>query len=80
MALPLRFLSGCTIVPYGIGKFAYRHIWMLALFAACRSAPSHGSLRPQDQHVIIYTPASGYKGQDSFTCRCENTTEAAALP
>ena len=31
------------------------------------SSPSHGSLRPQDQHVIIYTPASGYKGQDSFT-------------
>jgi hypothetical protein len=31
------------------------------------SPPSHGSLRPQDQHVIIFTPAPGYKGQDSFT-------------
>jgi hypothetical protein len=31
------------------------------------SPPSHGSLKPQDQHVIIFTPASGYKGQDSFT-------------
>jgi hypothetical protein len=31
------------------------------------SQPSHGSLRPQDQHVIIFTPAAGYKGQDSFT-------------
>jgi hypothetical protein len=30
------------------------------------SPPAHGSLRPQDQHVIIFTPASGYKGQDSF--------------
>jgi hypothetical protein len=32
-----------------------------------RSPPSHGSLKPQDQHVIIFTPASGYKGPDSFT-------------
>ena len=31
------------------------------------SPPSHGSLKPQDQHVIIFTPAPGYKGQDSFT-------------
>jgi hypothetical protein len=31
------------------------------------SPPSHGSLKPQDQHVIIFTPASGYKGPDSFT-------------
>jgi Bacterial Ig domain len=31
------------------------------------SQPAHGSLRPQDQHVIIFTPAPGYKGQDSFT-------------
>lgn len=31
------------------------------------SSPSHGSLKPQDQHVIIFTPASGYKGQDSFS-------------
>jgi hypothetical protein len=31
------------------------------------SPPSHGTLRPQDQHVIIFTPAPGYKGQDSFT-------------
>jgi hypothetical protein len=31
------------------------------------SPPSHGTLRPQDQHVIIFTPASGYKGSDSFT-------------
>ena len=30
------------------------------------SPPSHGSLKPQDQHVIIFTPAPGYKGQDSF--------------
>jgi hypothetical protein len=30
------------------------------------SQPSHGTLKPQDQHVIIFTPASGYKGQDSF--------------
>jgi hypothetical protein len=29
--------------------------------------PSHGSLSPQDQHVIIFTPAPGYTGQDSFT-------------
>lgn len=29
--------------------------------------PAHGSLKPQDQHVIIFTPAFGYKGQDSFT-------------
>jgi hypothetical protein len=25
------------------------------------------SLRPQDQHLIIFAPAAGYKGQDSFT-------------
>jgi hypothetical protein len=31
------------------------------------SQPAHGSLRPQDQHVIIFAPAPGYKGQDSFT-------------
>jgi Bacterial Ig domain len=31
------------------------------------SPPSHGTLRPQDQHVIIFTPASNYKGQDTFT-------------
>jgi hypothetical protein len=31
------------------------------------SSPSHGSLKPQDQHVIVFTPAPGYKGQDSFT-------------
>jgi len=31
------------------------------------SPPSHGTLRPQDQHVIIFTPTPGYKGQDSFT-------------
>jgi hypothetical protein len=31
------------------------------------SPPSHGSLSPQDQHVIIFTPAPGYTGQDSFT-------------
>jgi len=31
------------------------------------SPPTHGSLRPQDQHLIIFTPATGYKGQDSFT-------------
>jgi hypothetical protein len=31
------------------------------------SPPSHGSLKPRDQHVIIFSPASGYKGQDSFT-------------
>jgi hypothetical protein len=31
------------------------------------SPPSHGGLKPQDQHVIIFTPAAGYKGQDSFT-------------
>jgi hypothetical protein len=31
------------------------------------SSPSHGSLKPQDQHVIIFTPTPGYKGQDSFT-------------
>jgi hypothetical protein len=31
------------------------------------STPSHGSLKQQDQHVIIFTPVSGYKGQDSFT-------------
>ena len=30
-------------------------------------SPSHGSLKPQDQHVIIFTPAPGYKGQDAFT-------------
>lgn len=30
------------------------------------SQPSHGSLAPQDQHIIIFTPAPGYKGQDSF--------------
>jgi len=33
----------------------------------CRCSPSHGSLKPQDQHVIIFTPAPGYKGHDSFT-------------
>ena len=31
------------------------------------SPPSHGSLLPQDQHVIIFTPVPGYTGQDSFT-------------
>jgi hypothetical protein len=31
------------------------------------SPPSHGTLRPQDQHVIIFTPTSGYKGADSFS-------------
>jgi hypothetical protein len=31
------------------------------------SPPSHGSLKPQDQHVMIFTPAAGYKGPDSFT-------------
>jgi len=31
------------------------------------SPPSHGSLKPQDQHMIIFTPTAGYKGQDSFT-------------
>jgi hypothetical protein len=31
------------------------------------STPSHGSLKQQDPHVIIFTPALGYKGQDSFT-------------
>jgi hypothetical protein len=31
------------------------------------SQPSHGMLKPQDQHVIIFTPAPGYKGPDSFT-------------
>jgi hypothetical protein len=31
------------------------------------SPPSHGSLSPQDQHVIIFTSAPGYTGQDSFT-------------
>jgi hypothetical protein len=31
------------------------------------SPPSHGTLKPQDQHVIVFTPAPGYKGQDSFT-------------
>jgi Bacterial Ig domain len=31
------------------------------------SPPSHGTLAPKDQHVIIFTPAPGYKGQDSFT-------------
>jgi Bacterial Ig domain len=31
------------------------------------SHPSHGTLTPKDQHVIIFTPAPGYKGQDSFT-------------
>jgi hypothetical protein len=31
------------------------------------SPPPHGSLSPQDQHVIIFTPAPGYTGQDSFT-------------
>lgn len=31
------------------------------------SSPSHGSLKPKDQHMIIFTPAPGYKGQDSFT-------------
>jgi hypothetical protein len=31
------------------------------------SRPSHGSLSPQDQHVIVYTPTPGYKGPDSFT-------------
>jgi Bacterial Ig domain len=31
------------------------------------SSPSHGTLTPQDQHVIIFTPTPGYKGQDSFT-------------
>lgn len=30
------------------------------------SPPSHGTLRPQDQHVIIFTPTPGYKGGDSF--------------
>jgi hypothetical protein len=31
------------------------------------SPPSRGTLKPQDQHVIIFTPTPGYKGQDSFT-------------
>jgi hypothetical protein len=32
------------------------------------SQPSHGTLKPQDQHIIIFTPKSdGYKGPDSFT-------------
>jgi hypothetical protein len=30
------------------------------------SQPAHGSLQPKDQHMIIFTPAPGYKGQDSF--------------
>jgi hypothetical protein len=30
------------------------------------SHPSHGSLTPKDQHMIIFTPTPGYKGQDSF--------------
>ena len=34
-----------------------------------RSPPSRGTATPspQDQHMIIFTPASGYKGPDSFT-------------
>jgi hypothetical protein len=31
------------------------------------SQPGHGSLTPKDQHVIVFTPTPGYKGQDSFT-------------
>jgi hypothetical protein len=31
------------------------------------SPPAHGSLTPQDRHIIIFTPAPGYQGQDSFT-------------
>jgi uncharacterized membrane protein YgcG len=31
------------------------------------SQPSHGTLKPQDQHIIIFTPTPGYKGSDSFT-------------
>jgi len=31
------------------------------------SQPSHGTLKPQDQHIIIFTPTPGYKGPDSFT-------------
>jgi hypothetical protein len=30
------------------------------------SPPAYGSLRPQDQHVIVFTPTPGYKGRDSF--------------
>jgi hypothetical protein len=30
------------------------------------SQPSHGSAASQD-HSVIYTPAPGYKGQDTFT-------------
>jgi hypothetical protein len=31
------------------------------------SPPAHGHLSQQDRHVIIFTAAPGYKGQDSFT-------------
>ena len=31
------------------------------------SQPSHGTLKPQDQHIIIFTPTPGYKGPDSFS-------------
>ena len=45
------------------------------------SAPSHGSLKPQDQHIIIFTPASGYQGPDSFTLSMQehNGGRAATL-
>jgi hypothetical protein len=45
------------------------------------SPPSHGSLTPQDQHVIIFTPAPNYKGQDSFTLSMQehNGGRAATL-
>jgi hypothetical protein len=45
------------------------------------SPPSHGNLKPQDQHVIIFNPAPGYKGQDSFmlTMREHNGGRSATL-
>jgi len=45
------------------------------------SPPAHGSLKPQDQHVIIFSPTPGYKGQDSFmlTMREHNGGRSATL-
>jgi hypothetical protein len=36
-------------------------------FKSHRLMSAAGVHKPQDQHVIIFTPTPGYKGQDSFT-------------
>jgi len=32
-----------------------------------RSSPAHGSIKPQDQHVVIFSPNADFHGKDAFT-------------